>query len=320
MPQYGRRWWKGPAGVWDTLSVRDTTSPLVGERFTNTAYDVTGRERVVTGWRVDSTSGTADTTWTVAEREWTGNSSAVIAQRERPYKELFLILGWSTDRRASDFDISRGYYVGATLLTNALYPRDRRFSYVQLETDTRYYTPGLFSGHKVALRLRTTLRADSSDIYDGIYAGGETSIRGYPRGWFPRGFIANTQVLATAEYRFPIVATPPIDIPVFSTAVSGLKQFYYRLDGALIADGGYIWHRLEQPLAPHNHSYGTGFGAGLRVLAPTLERSGCFDFVWATDHEYNQLKKDFYHKQKAAGNRVMPYWIPDWYLYIDMMF
>lgn len=313
MPDLGFRRWRGGAGYWDSTIVTDSGGMLIAssEPYGNTVYDVVGRDTLL----VDSVSGR------YLLREWNGYSSERIDELESVYRELFFIIGWVSDLRESYFDNSKGAYFFVSLKTNALYPRDRDYSYLQMDTDTRFYHRGFFKNNKAAYRLRTSVRVDSSDIYDCLYAGGEGSVRGYTRGYFPRGFISNNRIILNAEYRFPIFTTPKMDFPVLSQIHSGLKEFYYRVDGAFLADACYVWHSLFNPYRPKDqHSSGTGLGFGLRALAPTLRRSVCFDMAWGLDSEWNKLKKEFYREKKDQKKRAVPYWFPEWYLYVDMYF
>jgi outer membrane protein assembly factor BamA len=323
MPSYGRRWWKGSTGGFDTLATYADRMPNYSAKpFANFAYDAHGFDTTLLSLYVprDNSGQPIDSLWIVAQREWKGISSDTLALRQAPYRELMFIMGWSTNRCRTTFDIDRGYAFGSSLQSNALYPRNRNYVYLQWDTDTRAYRPGLLPGHALAVRARTSLRIDSSDVYDALYAGGESSVRGYPRGWYGRQFIANNQLLINAEYRFPIWATPRFDYPILADYFDFMKQFYLRLDGALILDGGYLWHNLADMFSSRMSVGGVGCGAGLRVLAPTLQRSVCLDVVFGLDPRWISLKKEYYQSRREKGKFSLPYWFPTWDLYIDLPF
>jgi outer membrane protein assembly factor BamA len=323
MPAYGRHWYRGGPGYWVPDSTHTYTSPFnETSPFTNTTYDVSGYDIRLDSFTVQKNTPTPDedTLYSLTRRYWGGHNSQSIAAQEIPYRQLTFLLGWSINRCQTDFDISRGTAFGVTMMTNALFPRNPVYTYLQIDTDTRLYRPGFWSNHKFAARLRTTFRVDSADIYDAIWAGGETSLRGYSRGWLPRHSLANNQVLATGEYRFPIWTTPKFDYPILSDFIGGFKQFYLRLDGALFCDAAYLWHSLLEPQNREQGSGGVGAGAGLRLLAPTLQLSGGADAAWGFDGEWIEVKRKYVADQKSKDKFVMPWWFPELYLYFGMMF
>ena len=90
----------------------------------------------------------------------------------------------------------------------------------------------------------------------------------------------NNSLVVSTEYRFPIVTLPEIDVfSLFSISdrFPELKGMYYQIDGALIADAGDLWGHFTQPSQIRQN--GAGFGAGIKILIPTLRRSVCFDVV-----------------------------------------
>jgi outer membrane protein assembly factor BamA len=259
-------------------------------------------------WEIDSTQAAASSIPAAPESTWISNA-AIKHDVENDYSELYTGVGWAIDLRDRRFDAHNGMYASVFIKTNAAWPRfhDYRYAYVQMDTDTRLYYRGIISSHTIACRIRTTVRKDSAASYDGIYAGGESTLRGYSEGALPAGFIANNRLLGSAEYRFPVAQTPPMDYPFFSQFHAGLKNFYYRLDAAFIFDAAYVWHYISEPMHPDNkHVYGTGAGTGLRIMAPTLFHSICFDFVWGVD--------------KRQRESLQKPWQPVFHMYLDLYY
>ncbi|MBD3393791.1 MAG: BamA/TamA family outer membrane protein [Chitinivibrionales bacterium] len=274
-PRYENMFWTGRDGTWVVDSACDTsTAPA---------------------------SCTYDSSWISYEQEK--------ERIENRYSELFTKIGWNSDFRDHWFDTHKGVLFATSLMTNAAYPRqlDYTYAYVQLDTDIRLFHRGIFESNVMAYRLRTTMRLDSAASYDGLYAGGETTLRGYAEGDIPYGFTANNRVLFSTEYRFPIVQTPRMGFPLLSRLYSGLRGFYYRVDGAVLFDGAYLWHYLPDLQEPRDrHMYGYGAGLGMRIMAPTLRRSVSLDVAWA-------LEKEEMERRKQPGMPVI-------YLYLDMPF
>jgi len=261
-------------------------------------------------WRIDSSCGTAAPC--VPESTWISNGAAIAAVEQR-FTELYCAVGWVTDARDARFDTRSGAYFAASARTNALYPRRQNYSnaYVQFDTDTRLYHHGIFPGNTAAYRLRTTLRVDSAGRYDGLYAGGESTLRGYPLSCLPGTFVANNRILGTSEYRFPLFTTPSVTYPLLSQIHGGLKNFYYRVDGAFFFDAGYLWNYITEPARSHDtHVYGMGAGAAIRIMAPTLSHSICADFSWPVDKARRAYVRTYYLRP----------WLPEVYLYLDMYY
>jgi outer membrane protein assembly factor BamA len=221
------------------------------------------------------------------------------------YSELYIGGGWVRDTRNRKYDANTGLYTAVSYKTNILWPRFYDFdnAYSQLDADGRYYIRGILPSHTLALRARASFRLDSAASWDGIHAGGQSTVRGYSDGIMGNRFIANNRLLGTIEYRFPMARTPAMDYPILSNFNSDLLNFYYRLDGALFFDCGYLWHYLPNPIHPYNqHQYGYSAGSGLRITAPNLNHSLCFDYAWSLDSDYRSS------------------WVPHVYFYIDLDF
>jgi hypothetical protein len=115
------------------------------------------------------------------------------------------------------------------------------------------------------------------------------------------GEMNNSLVLST-EYRFPILTVPEISLlSLFSNLFPEIKGLYYQIDGALIADAGHVWDHFTLPL--HVRQNGAGIGVGIKILAPTMRRSICFDVV-------SPITKDL-----VSGKTTI--YLPEYRLYLD---
>jgi outer membrane protein assembly factor BamA len=237
------------------------------------------------------------------------------------FYEAFAVIGHGIDRRNARFDTREGWYSALSLSTNWLYPRNRTRGYVQLSGDHRLYHRGLLQSNTVAYRLQSTLRAGEGGQYHALYAGGgEHNLRGYGVGALPRptvygdslyapDYYADNRLLASIEYRFPILTTPPMDFGALTALHPGLEGFFYRIDGALIGDGAWLWRSLLDALHQEK-DLAASLGAGLRIMAPTIKRAVSFDCIWGVvrpPYEWDQIR--------AYGWKG---WLPAWYLYVDM--
>jgi hypothetical protein len=200
--------------------------------------------------------------------------------------EAYSIVGWSTDYRNSNFDPVSGWCVSNEFLSNAFYSDDA-IKYGQYSCDFRFYVPGLLRRHRVACNMRLLLRSNTGGPYRRLYAGGENSVRGFPRDFLGMTDEMNNRAFISAEYRFPIATIPVGDfvyqwipdklLPLLEKFPE-LKDLYYQIDGSLIADAVHLWNKIDHPLT--RRQGGEGIGAGIRLLFPTLRRSVCFDVVW----------------------------------------
>jgi len=242
----------------------------------------------------------------------------------KKFKEVYANLGWSIDHKDRSFDPQYGWALCANVLTNAFYTDYTAYS--ELDGDLRLYQKGFFHADRFAVRLQTALRTNDGGIFKGLYIGGQNTVRGFAQDQFgipnsSTGFtVMNDYAVASAEYRFPIWTMPSCDVwlpPEYFEALKNfykfilpdyidlLKEFYLRFDGALFVDAGHIWHDVAHPFVlPEN---GMGFGAGLRVMAPTLRRSVGFDVAWGA----------IPHSQRP---RLVFCREPTYQLYLDMYF
>jgi outer membrane protein assembly factor BamA len=220
------------------------------------------------------------------------------------FKEAFTAVGWSTDRKDRSFDPSKGWSLYCEMLTNALYSGNNP-DYLQLRSDIRLYHRGFFPTDRVAYRLQSVVRTNDAGPYQGVYMGGEGSLRGFGRDQFGRSAIMNDFAILSMEYRFTLYPTPEYDIPVLCNYISSCKGFFIRTDGAFILDAGHIWRDVLHPFVQREN--GAGVGAGLRFLAPTFLRSVCFDVVWGIPGTSNPQQLSF-----SA--------VPSWYFYLDMYY
>jgi outer membrane protein assembly factor BamA len=225
-------------------------------------------------------------------------------------KEVYGAVGWSTDLRDRSYDPMKGWLIHADALTNILYAGDNN-KYVQFNTDLRLYHPGFLYADHFAYRLQTVIRPNDAGGYRALYIGGDGSIRGFYQGQVGlpsrrNNFtFMNNYAVGTAEYRFPIWTMPGFDVWLLSDYSDMLKDFYMRLDGGLFADAGHIWHDMAHPFIDKDN--GVGFGAGLRIMAPPIRRSVCFDVAWAGIPHQRPLQITFLKE-------------PTFYLYLDMYF
>ena len=194
-------------------------------------------------------------------------------------KEADASIGWTTDYRNNNFDPVAGWYFWNEALTNGFYSTDDN-KFGQYSADFRFYIPGFFNRNHVACRLLGCFRTNDAGPYRRLYAGGEGSVRGFPDDYLGMTGEMNNSLVVSTEYRFPIVTLPEIDVfSLFSISdrFPELKGMYYQIDGALIADAGDLWGHFTQPSQIRQN--GAGFGAGIKILIPTLRRSVCFDVV-----------------------------------------
>ena len=191
-------------------------------------------------------------------------------------QEAYTSFGWSTDYRDNNFDTKKGWFFWNELLTNGVYSNDT-YTYGQYNTEIRVYAPGLPRSAVIACRLQGTLRTNDAGPYRRLYAGGEGSVRGFPRDWLGMTGQMNNRIVLSTEYRFRIWTTPQMDFLSLSRLLPETKGLFYHFDGALIADDGVLWPRIGHPFKNEN---GGGIGAGIKIFAPTLRRSGCIEVVY----------------------------------------
>ena len=221
----------------------------------------------------------------------------------KSYSELLLGLGIIIDKRNSMFDPKNGFYLLSQAYTNTIYSQYLKF--LQIYNDVRLYHNGFFTSDVFACRLHGILRTNDAGPYRNLYMGGEGSVEGYPANYFGRSNIMNNYVVLSLEYRFPMLTSPGFDVWILSYFSDIFKSFYLKIDGALIANAGHIWHDIKSPFA--NRENGAGAGTGIRIIAPTIRRSGCIDIIWNIPGLTDPYGTKFYP-------------VPSYYLYLDMYF
>ncbi|MBN1757897.1 MAG: BamA/TamA family outer membrane protein [Chitinispirillaceae bacterium] len=234
--------------------------------------------------------------------------SSLAAVDTQRVSEAFSMVRWRTDYRDRYFDPTQGWMLAWDFRTNALYSGIAP-AFGQFYADFRWYNQGFFPTHRLAARVTSVARTNDAGITHRLQLGGEGSVRGYARGQFGRYFIANNSMTISMEYRFPIYQFPDMDLFLLSAFSPVFSSIAYRLDGALILDHGRISTRFPDLFStnPSQLESGTGIGAGLRAVTPTLERSVCFDLVWGT-WPWAPRGSIYFMKQ------------PMWHWYLDMYF
>lgn len=207
------------------------------------------------------------------------------------FYQAFGTLGWYTDARSEAFDPSRGWSFQCEAKSNFLYAQHPSPVYFQLLTDSKFYHPGLFENDKMAYRFCLISRTSDAGIQNRLTLGGVGSVRGYPNSGIDLRENANSSLLISAEYRFPIYQLESNPVP-FPPGVSQLMgRFFFdpndlapRIDGALIFDYGKTGRYFENIVKRDDGSVaGMDLGFGIRVMEPLLRQSGCFDVVWVED-------------------------------------
>ncbi len=241
--------------------------------------------------------------------EWDGFSTWKLNEYEKPVKELFLSLGWVTDKRNKKFNPKKGFYYSILALTNIWPYKDfnlkkEEFRYLQMSGDFRFYHRGIWQSNIIAYRIRPLLRFfGKGNTFSGIYLGDEL-LRGYRSGQFGN-WTYNNRILFSWEYRFPIFKLPNLRFPWLAWYDQNLDNLSIRVDGACIFDYGYIWKDLLGPLHPKlNHENVAGAGLGLRFMFPKMQRAISADIVFPvfSENSYKNL------------------WKPSYYLYLDLPF
>jgi outer membrane protein assembly factor BamA len=234
---------------------------------------------------------------------WTGNNSRIIQEREEPYPEVFFTVGWKKNNVKPLFNPQKGIYLSFSGITNSI-PHDENRRYLQINNEIIIYHRGLFPKNTVAYRLRPSIRLGSGSVNEGMYMGGESTLRGFGSASFGGLTVYNNRVLFSCEYRFLIFTIPVMHFPWFARYHSGLNDFHSSINGAILFDCGYLWKDLLNPIHPGgDNESAASTGLGIRLIAPTIKRSLCFDIMWGFYPEINN----------APGK-------PIWSLYVDMLF
>ncbi|MBD3241816.1 MAG: BamA/TamA family outer membrane protein [Chitinivibrionales bacterium] len=178
--------------------------------------------------------------------------------------------------------------------------------YMQLDTDMRLHVPAWPPKTSLAYRGQASLRSSDGGRFHYLTAGSEHTIRGFGSGTLGLTSRANNRVLLTAEYRFPIVATPPLRMPGIVDIVLPTRDVYYRLDGAFFVDYAHLWHDITHPLT--GHESGLAVGTGFRIALPPAKRALCADLVPVVIYQGKMISK-------LTDTRQWGY-----HLYIDLVF
>jgi len=238
---------------------------------------------------------------------YNADTTAVLKQ-SRHIKEVFTSLSSGTDFRDKKYDPESGFLMFHDLRTNSLYSGIVK-SYYQYTGDFRFFFPFFFDDHKFASRLQIHMRNRNTGIYHPLQYGGDfSSLRGYFKNEFPHKIKINDALLFSFEYRFPILRFPPMKVPVLSHFSDLFSALEYRVDGALIFDYGRMAPSLGELFDPDGKiESGTGIGAGLRIMVPTIRKSAVIDVVWGEDPTTGRGDIHFIKS-------------PTWHLYVDTFY
>jgi outer membrane protein assembly factor BamA len=204
------------------------------------------------------------------------------------YYQVYGAIGWSTDRRSSGFEPSRGWSTAFETRSNYLYHDTAVKPYVQFLSDMKWYHPALLKEHTIACHCFVLFRTGDAGYMNRVLIGGENSVRGYNMGQIGLRTInpaANNGFYISGEYRFPIYEFPRIPLPMpdlMTPMVGQVTDVAPRITGALIADYGRVSRFPHQLFSTDTRHYqsGTGLGFGIRVLEPSLRIRGSADLVW----------------------------------------
>jgi outer membrane protein assembly factor BamA len=290
------------AGLGTGPSTVDTTdnnfiyqSINFGRRFTkSTIYT-----RETTLYNRHTWKGSRDTSLQTQEK---------IRIKEKPYSEVFYTIGWNREGRDATFNAHRGIFSGVSATTTVI-PADENNRYIELNSEIKFYHPGIFPRHTAAYYLHPSIRFGTGYIFEGKYIGGIGSLRAYSSDAFGSGvpFIYNNRVVFTYEYRFFLFRMPEMRFPWLAWYHRSLKNFNFHVDGAIFLDCGYLWKDWYNPLASGKESRAaSGAGLGLRVMAPSMKRSVNLDFAWMVFPD----PREYYKKP----------WLPFINLYLDLPF
>ena len=188
-------------------------------------------------------------------------------------------IGLSFDYRNNNFDPVKGWYFWNELMSNGLYS-NYDIKYGQYSADFRFYVPGFLKRNRIASRIQGCFRTNDAGPYRRLYAGGESTLRGFPNDYLGMSGEMNNSFIISTEYRFPILTIPEINLLSLlslSNMFPEIKGLYYQIDGACIMEAGHVWDHFTLPLQIREN--GAGIGASIKILAPTMRRSICFDYV-----------------------------------------
>jgi len=217
-------------------------------------------------------------------------------------KELYAMAGIYIDDKATEFDTKKGWSLFVNLLSNAMYAGIYN-RYGQLNMEVCSFQPGFLDQNVFACKAQLVCRTNDGGPYKALYIGGNGSVRGFTSDEIGLSNIMNDYVLFSGEYRFPMWTMPAFDAWVLSAYSDQFRNVTMRFDGALIADAGHIWHDVQYPFI--NRENAVGIGAGLRVMLPALQRSGCIDFVWGGYQDHTSSPK-FHFFSSPLMHQVFP--------------
>ncbi|MBD3419944.1 MAG: BamA/TamA family outer membrane protein [Chitinivibrionales bacterium] len=170
------------------------------------------------------------------------------------------------------FDPERQY----ELLTRQFFEVNSRF---------RFFHRGFFKRDYVGYNSEIHLRDWEAGILNRVYAGGPGTLRGYNISEIGARSKANNMLAVSCEYRFPILPVPQIQLPNYSLLGYNFKSILFKVDGALFADGAYLWHKWYKPYSS-SHEAAYSAGAGIRFIWPYLHLSGVIDFPFIRADEH----------------------------------
>ncbi len=306
-PAYRIMAYKGPANLGELSGAHFDTVLYSPQDFLPERYDTSWAKRYVR--RINGADSLWDTVY------WKGNRTYIDpslhdTKDDTVFSEMMVTVGTSLDFKDKSFNPHAGLSISSLLTTNWLLPSNVSYRYIESNSDVRWYHRGFASHNTLAYWLKLILRDGDAGPFKRISAGGEGSLRGYGTDQLAWWFKGNNSLVGSIEYRFPIFTMPTIDFSVVSDLLRAYSSFSTRFDGALFIDAAHVWQHAWQPLETDPVSgreffdNGIGFGAGIRLLAPTIGRSGCFDFGIAPSTDKNG-------KLQLA---------PSWYLYLDMAY
>jgi outer membrane protein assembly factor BamA len=222
------------------------------------------------------------------------------------YKEMITSANYCLDFRNDNYDPVKGWFFNESISTNSVYA-DGVNRYGQFRTDIYLYFPGIFNGNHIAFRIQSVLRTNNGGNYKRLYIGGDPTVRGFPALYLGINDTMNDYAAISSEYRFHLFTTPVLDFGPLSEHIKDLQNFFYDVEGALIADAGHLWHDFPHPFDRRQN--GAGIGAGLNIKVPSLRVTGCFDVVWPVSKETDRTSKNY--------NRTVIYSVPAWHLYLS---
>jgi outer membrane protein insertion porin family len=134
--------------------------------------------------------------------------------------------------------------------------------YLRYGADLRGYKK-IHRGLSLGGRVMTDLSSDKIPIYDRVFLGYTTRVRGH----FNRRDEGENLALASVELRFPILPWRYFsinDVPMFGPYMQNMK---FGLSAGIFADYGQVWFQNDRPKLSNGRR---GFGAGLHIHLPYI--------------------------------------------------